>query len=210
MPSLSYLFSRLRLATIKPAESRHPNSPLLRSSPNLAGPFLETSLPSWAANALERSDRPRGAAAFMANRRDTGANYLVHGLQCGDLQLRIVIPIGCPGAAELFGHLAKHEQTSVMCAIDDSTQAVELEILLDRQAAAIALEATPVEMTEAVLKDEAQLLFSLVQPKGMRTLIPDQQVQDVIVIYCVDPAPLGAKDSKLARKSHQRFSAKVH
>lgn len=210
MSSPSYLFSRLRLATIKPAESRHPNAPLLQSSPSLAGPFIESSLPNWAANALERSDKPRATASFMANRRGTGATYLVHGLQCGDLQLRLVIPVSCSGAAELFGHLGKYEQASVICGIDDSTQAVELEMLLDKRAATIALEATPVEMTEAVFDDEAQLLFSLVQTQTMRTLIPGQEVHDVIVIYCGNPVPLRAKNQKSAQESDQHFSAKMH
>lgn len=208
--SLKHLFSRLRLAAIKPAEHRHPNAPLIRSAAQLNGPFIQTTLPSWAANTLERQDLPRAAAAFISNRGDTGAAYLVHGLQCGDLQLRIVIPVACPGATALFTHLAEHERASVVCDIDESTQSVELAITLYKQAAATALTAAKVPMTEDVFQDESDMLFALVHSQSVPSLISGHNVNDVLVLFCADPASLAARNVPPVTEGHQGFNAKMH
>lgn len=206
----SHLFSRLRLATIKPAEQRHPNAPLARSSPELNGPFIHTSLPSWAANTLERLDLPREAASFLANRRDTGATYLVHGLQCGDLQLRVVVPVACPGAPALFAHIGQQEHVSVICDVDESTQSVELAIALNKEAAVRALAAPKVAMTDEVFRDEASMLFALAHAQTVPSLIPAQEVRDVIVLFCGDTAALAAMDGQSTAEGHQHLASKMH
>lgn len=208
--SPSHLFSRLRLATIEPAEQRHPNAPLVRSAPELNGPFIQTSLPSWAANTLERSDLPREAASFLANRRDTRATYLVHGLQCGDLQLRVVVPVACPGAPALFAHIGQHEHVSVICDVDDSTQSVELAIALNKEVAFKALEAPKVSMTEEVFRDEAAMLFAFAHAPSMPSLIPAQDVRDVIVLFCGDTAALAAMAPSSTTERHQHLNSKMH
>lgn len=208
--SCTYLFSRLRLAVIKPTEQRHPNAPLARSTPQLRGSFIQTSLPSWAANTLVRSDLPRGAAAFFANRRKTGASYLVHGLQCGTLQLRTVIPVASSSAKALFTHLAEQQHVSAICYVDESTQAIELAIALDKEAAVRALAAPSVLMTDAVLHDEAEMVFSLVHAPSMPSLTPGQDVRDVLVLFCGDLALPAGQDSPLSSSSRQNSSTPVH
>lgn len=208
--SLPYLFSRLRFATITPADERHPNAPLTRSAPELNGPFLQTSLPSWAANTLERPDLPHAAASFLASRRDTGATYMVHGLQCGDFQLRVVVPVASAGAPELFAHLEKLGRVSVICDIDESTQSVELAITLDKLAATRALAAPRVPMTEAVFRDEAEMLHALVHAESVPSLVPAQDVRDVLVLFCGDQASFAARGPHWTAKSPPEFGTKLH
>lgn len=208
--SLLHLFSRLRLVTIKPAEARHPNAPMVRSAPQLNGPFLETSLPSWAATTLERADLPREAASFLANRRDTGAVYLVHGVQSGPLQLRIVIPAACTGATELFTHLAEQERVSVICDIDESTQSVELAIAMSKEAAVMALQAPQVPRTDTVLLDEVEMLLALANAQSVPSLIAGQKVEDILVFFCGDVAALNAVDSRLPAEGSPSTGSRVH
>lgn len=208
--SLPYLLSRLRFATITPADERHPNAPLTRSAPELNGPFLQTSLPSWAANTLERPDLPHAAASFLANRRNTGATYLVTGLQCGDLQLRVVVPVASAGAPELLEHSQKVGQVSAICDIDESTQSLELAIALSKQAATHALAAPKVPMTSAVFRDEAEMLHALVHAESVSSLIPTQGVRDVLVMFCGDQASLAARGPHWTAESTPEFGAKMH
>lgn len=208
--SLPYLLSRVRFATIKPADERHPSAPLPRTIPELKVPFLQTSLPSWAASTLERANLPTSAASFLANRRDTGATYLVHGLQCGDLQLRLVVPVACAGAPELFAHLEKLGRVSVICDIDDSTQSIELAMALDKEAATCALAAPRVPMTEEVFRDEAEMLHALVHAEAVPSLIPGQDVHDVMVLYCRDQASLKTSMPYWPADSTPQFGTKMH
>lgn len=205
-----YLLSRVRFATIKPADERHPSAPLPRTVPELKAPFLQTSLPSWAANTLERTNLPNSAASFLANRRDTGATYLVQGLQCGGLQLRLVVPVACAGAPELFAHLEKLGRVSVICDIDESTQSIELAMALDKEAATCALAAPRVPMTEEVFRDEAEMLHALVHAEAVPSLIPGQDVHDVMVLYCRDQASLKTSMPYWLADSTPQFGTKMH
>lgn len=208
--SFHHLFSRLRLASILPAERRHPSAPLARSVPQLHGPFLHTTLPNWAAETLEREDLPREAASFVANRRDTGATYLVHGLQCGTLQVRVVIPVTCPGAAQLFAHLTEQERVSLICDIDESSQSIELAMALDKQAAIRALAAPSVPTSDQMLQDEAEMLFCLVHAQSMPSLISGQHVQDVVVLFCGDLSSLSVGGSPLSDWGREGSGVQVH
>lgn len=208
--SLPYLLSRLRFASITPADERHPNAPLTRSAPELNGPFLQASLPSWAANTLERPDLPHAAASLLANRRNTGATYLVTGLQCGDLQLRVVVPVASAGALELLEHSQKVGQVSAICDIDESTQSIELAMTLDKQAATCALAAPRVPMSEEVFRDEAEMLHALVHSESVPSLIPAQNVRDVVVLFCRDQASLKASKSYWPTDSTAQFGTKMH
>lgn len=208
--SLPYLLSRVRFATIKPADERHPSAPQARTVPELKPPSLQTSLPSWAANTLERADLPNSAASFLAKRRDTGATYLVHGLQCGDLQLRLVVPVACAGAPELFAHLEKLGRVSVICDIDESTQSIELAMTLDKEAATCALAAPRVPMTEEVFRDEAEMLHALVHAESVPSLIPGQDVRDVLVLYCRDQASLKTSKPYWPADGTPQVGTKMH
>ena len=183
---LSTLHSRVRIATVKSAKSWPYESPLRRNPSHVIGPYLKTSLPNWAAAALENREVSRESSVFVWKRRDTKATYVVHVLQCGSVQLRTMIPVACQGVRALLEHASERGQFSILFSIEDTNLVLELVTSLDQEAASVALTASQVAMSERVLDDEARLMLDMMQTDGIPTLIPEQQVQRVVVLFCGD------------------------
>lgn len=194
-PTISFLQSRIRLASVRGPEARDPASPLRRHSTYAAGPFIETGVPHWGSLALERKDMPRRGSALVASVPDSGLHYALHVLQIGPMQVRTLMPTSFSGARRLLKHATEHEQLCIAFSIEETTQVLEVVTGLDRNIASRALAAPQVQMSKAVVKDEANLVVALACADGAPSLIEDQPVLDILVVYCGDA-------TEFLRKSH--------
>lgn len=182
----SILQSRFRLAYPKNPDERHASSPLRNQPGRAAGPFLHTNIPHWAAQALEDPGRTRRCIALVSACRESGAGYLVHVLQVGSMQIRTLLPTSHASARRLFEHALAHECLNITLDIDETTQSLEMMTMLDRESASAALAAPQVQPSEIVALDEAKTLLALAAVPNLPSLIPAEQVCDVLVVYAGD------------------------
>lgn len=185
-PTVSFLQSRIRLATVRGPESRDPASPIRRHSTYASGPFIEASVPHWGSLALERNDMPRRGSALVSSMPDSGMHYVLHVMQIGPMQVRTLMPTSFGGARRLLKHAAEHEQLCIAFNIEETTQVLEVVTGLDRNIASRALAAPQVPMSKVVVRDEANLVVALACADGAPSLIEGHPVLDILVVYCGD------------------------
>lgn len=65
-------------------------------------------------------------------------------------------------------------------------------------------------MTSAVFRDEAEMLHALVHAESVSSLIPTQDVRDVLVLFCGDQASFAARGPHWTAESTPEFGTKMH
>lgn len=65
-------------------------------------------------------------------------------------------------------------------------------------------------MTDEVFRDEASMLFALAHAPTVPSLVPAQEVRDVIVLFCSDTAALAAMDPNSTAEGHEHLGSKMH
>lgn len=110
----------------------------------------------------------------------------------------------------MLEHAAEHEQLCVAFNIDETTQVLEVVTGLERTIASGALAAPRVQMSGAVVRDEANLVVALASADGAPSLIQDYQVLDILVVYCGDATEFLLKSPGLRDGERRRHGAPLH